>query len=201
MELIYIIDTSGSMYSNRIAAVNAVLTECVSVIRNHIKRYDTEVSVRYMTFNDSVSELYHIGDVQNDGFPDFEVKASGDFYPLTRFETMYEGIIGCLADRPGGDLGIILITDGKPVDSLNYQGKLEKAKSLDQFRNAVRLVACVERDPLVSDQDLLEFVGFKADRIVELSRLPIETEHLISAFTDEKTCGSGPENDFISVFD
>ncbi|MCR5734738.1 MAG: VWA domain-containing protein [Lachnospiraceae bacterium] len=187
MELIFIIDTSGSMYSNRIAAVNTALMECISMIRRNIERSGTQIRVGYMTFDSKPTSLCYIGDVMNDAFPVFSVKSENGFYELTRFEAVYDGIIGLSGKSHTENTGLILITDGKAIDSMTYQEKLEKAKALDLFRKAYRFVACVERDEnLWNREDLDEFADFRADRIIELSELATRIDQICRELTDDR---------------
>ena len=140
MELVFIIDTSGSMYGSRIAAVNHALTECLSSIRRHIRSYDMDVKVRFMTFDDRPTLMLPVEDIMNSGFPVFSVSPDNDFYRLTRFEALYDMIIAESKGWEKQDTGMILITDGKAIDSGGYKEKLEKAKSLDFFRNGKSFV-------------------------------------------------------------
>jgi len=177
-ELVFIIDTSGSMYSNKMAAVNAALVECIDVICNNISQYGVGINVSYMTFDSSASSIQYISDIRNKGFPKFEVKSENGFYKITRFDALYDGIICFTQNRKPANAGIILVTDGKVIDTSKYAEKLEIVKNNDYFRKANRLVACVEKDDYVSDSDLLEFVGFKADKIIDLNRLANQVDVL-----------------------
>lgn len=176
LDLVFLIDTSGSMYSNKMAAVNAALVECVEVIRANIRQSGSAVNVKYMTFNSDASDLKHIPDISNTGFPKHKVESKDGFYKLTRFEALYDGIISFMDGMGNANAGLILITDGKAIDTDKYREKLELVKSNDFFRKAKRVAVCVEKDAFITDVDLLEFVGYKADKIIDLQRLPTEID-------------------------
>lgn len=165
--IIFIVDTSGSMYGQKIEAVNAAVAECAEVIRNNNR--DNSLQVGYVTFDEEWGNLV----VKNEiGTVGFKIKANADgFYRLTKYQCLYEGVENCLVgfNNSKTKLCLLLITDGKPSDSGKYIDVLERVKNMDAFRNSERLVALVDNEVNGMDNDILEFVGYKADKVVKLN--------------------------------
>ena len=164
--VILFVDVSGSMYGQKIEAVNAAIAECVEVIRNH--NINNSIQIGYAAFDDKWRDFMIKEDV---GSINYKICPNADgFYNLTYFQRLYEGIEKCLSvfNNAKTKLCLLLITDGKPADSGEYTEVLERVKSMDSFRRAERYVALVGNDTNGRDNDVLEFVGFKADKIVKL---------------------------------
>lgn len=168
--VIFLVDTSGSMFGQKIEAVNAAIAECIEVIRNH--NNDGSIQMGYATFDEKWGDFVIKDDIGTVGF---KVKSNPDgFYNLTSFQCLYEGLERCLTlfnnENTIGKskLCLFLITDGKPADSGEYTEVLERVKSMNAFRNAERYVVMVGSDNGM-DNDVLEFVGYKADKIVKLN--------------------------------
>lgn len=169
--VIFIVDTSGSMFGQKIEAVNAAIAECIEVIRNH-NNYNS-IQMGYATFDEKWGDFIVKDDIGTVGF---KVKSNADgFYNLTSFQCLYEGMERCLAvfnnEKTIGKskLCLFLITDGKLADGGEYTEVLERVKNMNAFRNAERYVALVGSDVNGMDNDVLEFVGYKADKIVKLN--------------------------------
>ena len=165
--IIFIIDTSGSMYGQKIVAVNAAIAECAEVVRNYDK--NSNLQIGYATFDERWGG---ISLKKNIDIETFKITANPDgFYRLTSFQVLYEGLENelCISDNNCCALCLVLVTDGKPADSGEYTDVLERVKSTNVFRYAERFVALVGNDVNGMDNDVLEFVGFKADRVVKLN--------------------------------
>ena len=169
--VIFLVDTSGSMFGQKIEAVNAAIAECLEVIRNH--NNDNSIQMGYATFDEKWEDFVVKDDI---GAVSFKVRSNSDgFYSLTSFRCLYEGMERCLEvfgnEKNNGKsrLCLFLITDGKPADSGEYTEVLERVKSMNVFRNAERYVALVGSDANGMGNDILEFVGYKADKIVKLN--------------------------------
>lgn len=165
--IIFVVDTSGSMFGQKIEAVNAAIAECTEVIRNH--NSSNSLQMGYVTFDEKWGDFVIKNDI---GTIDFKVKANADgFYNLTSFQCLYKGLERSLGDFNNSKSGLclFLITDGKPADGGEYTEVLERVKNMDAFRNSERYVALVGNDVNGMDNDVLEFVGYKADRIVNLN--------------------------------
>ena len=165
--VIFIVDTSGSMFGKKIEAVNAAIAECTEVIRNH--NVNNSLQVGYASFNEKWGNLVIKNDI---GTVSFRVQANADgFFNLTSFQCLYEGLEKELDDFSTSKSGLclFLITDGKPADGGEYTDILERVKNMNTFRNSERYVAIVGSEENGMNNDILEFVGQKADRIVNLN--------------------------------
>ncbi len=168
--VIFIVDTSGSMYGQKIAAVNAAIAECLAVLRKYQNKNEN-LMTGYITFDEKIGNFILKKDL---GTVVFKVEPNGSgFYNMTLFSCLYEGMDKVLRNYQNfrSDLCLFLITDGKPADSGEYTEPLEKVKSLEPFRRADRYVVLVGNDVNGMDNDVLEFVGFKANQVVQLSDL------------------------------
>ncbi len=166
--VLFLIDTSGSMYGRRIEAVNAALVECMHVLEGSPRKND--ISVGFVRFDERMGTLI----LQNDFTPkSYSVKANSDgFYNTTSFACMYNGLYDVLFDlQDGNELYMLLISDGKTVDSGEYTEISEKVNSNSAFKNAERYVAVVGDDDLRMNDDVLKFVGSNAANIIKLRDL------------------------------
>ena len=180
IELIFAIDTSGSMYGDKIAAVWAALNETINSVRGVIRDYKAQVDVYYMTFDSSFSEMQQIN--VNEGFPKFEIKTDENgFYKLSKFEALYSGMLAFAENRKVCSSGLILITDGKINDpSSNYSDKVELINSLRYryLKESRRIVACVNKESEKAYKELIAFVNHQADRVFDIQKLSLEVETL-----------------------
>ena len=67
---------------------------------------------------------------------------------------------------------LFLITDAKPVDQFDTDHN--KLNNMTEYKKAVKYLAITEDQPQKYSDVTVEFVDFKADRIVRLSELPNE---------------------------
>ena len=163
--ILFLIDTSGSMYGRRIEAVNAALVECMNVLDMSPRKND--ISVGYVRFDERMGTLI----LQNDFTPKtYSVKANSDgFYNTTSFACLYNGLYDVIGDLQDVDsLYMFLISDGKPVDSGEYNEIYERVNSNNVFKNAERYVAVVGDEDLRMNDDVLKFVGSNAANVVKL---------------------------------
>lgn len=181
--VIFLIDTSGSMYGNKIAALNASMVECWETLRAYSRKHKGLLKIGYATFDEKMSTIMFVPNMEEAEAPQFSVdKRSDGYYALTSFRCIYEGIENYIKNRKDKDAThcFYLVTDGKPVDSLKYTEIMEQVKSTDVFRHAKRIAAVVEKDSNSVDKDLLEFVGYKADKVIELNHLSNEVEQMLT---------------------
>ena len=178
--VLFIVDTSGSLYSQKISAVNAALVECVGVIRTKI-REGSAINVYYSSFDEKMTPVKKVRDILNVNLPNFTTTEENGFYKLTLFEGLYDGLLNFFekGEREKGQFLIILITDGKAIDSMKYEAKLYKIKNIAEYRETIRVVAQVEGDKASASKDLFEFVDNNAGRIVELSKLANEIDSIM----------------------
>lgn len=189
--LIFLVDTSGSMFGQTIQAVNAAAAECLEVLR---EGQTGSLEIGYVTFHEQMSQIVLKQDMTA---PVFQVLPNpSGFYAMTSFACLYKGICQLLADHSWKRLYLILVTDGKPVDRGEYTEFLERAKSLEPFRKAERYVAQVGNETNLVNSDILAFVGLQADRIVPLARL----SSLMSRIREEISGGGQSGTPYDRIF-
>ncbi len=168
---LFLVDTSGSMYGSKIASVNATLKECFGVLKNtEEKRLDVlfagfDEVFQWRTERKCVLEASPIS---------FEVTPKEDgFYRLTSLKALYQALAGFFERMQSRDQKyyIIVFTDGKVIDSKQCEMEFEKLNSQEIFRNAERYVAVMDSDRNVLQKDVLEFVDYQADHILNLSEV------------------------------
>lgn len=191
--LIFLVDTSGSMFGQKIQSVNAATAECLEVLREN---QTDSLEIGYVTFHEQMGQIVL---KKNMTAPVFQVLSnSSGFYPMTSFACLYKGICKLLADDWREQLYLILVTDGKPVDTGEYTQFLEQAKSLENFRRAERYVALVGNETDMVNTDVLNFVGFQADKIFPLAHSSSLMSHIRGEiFGSEK---SGNETQYDQIF-
>lgn len=174
------VDTSGSLYSNKISSVNAALVECMGVIRHKIKN-KIDLAVYYGEFNENMNPIVRHKNIADENVPNFETKEENGFYKLTIFSKLYDGLVDFFEAKKyeEGDFIIILFTDGKAIDSMRYEAQLNRTRNITQFRDAIKIVARIDGSITSSSQDLFEFVDNNASRIIEISILANELDSLI----------------------
>ena len=166
--VIFIVDTSGSMCGQKIESVNAAVAECLGVLIKY-QTGNENLMTGFLTFDEKAGDLVWERD---GGAAVFKVKPkSNGFYSMTSFSCLYEGLYAVLRECQTDRLCLFLITDGRPTDSGEYADALEKVKSLEVFRRADRYVVLSGNDTGGIGNDVLEFVGFQADKIIHLSDL------------------------------
>lgn len=194
--IIFIVDTSGSMYGQKIEAVNAAVAECLEVLGKYQKK--DGLMIGYVSFDETMGNIVLKKDLEAEIF---KVSPNSDgFYKMTSFSGLYSGIYDIFRKQQTGDLCLFLITDGKPADSGEYTDALEKVKSLDAFRTADRYVALVNNDVNGMDHDVLEFVGFKADKILQLPDLSNTLSKVQALNFDHSDGSADDEKRYNSIF-
>ena len=178
--IIFLVDTSGSLYSDKISAVNATLVECMGVIRNKI-RNQIDLTVYYGNFNEVMSPILRLENMVDANIPNFETEEENGFYKLTYFSKLYDGLLDFFEAKKyeRGDFFIVIVTDGKAIDSMQYEAKLNRVKNVKEFRDAIKIVARVDGSSRSFSHDLFEFVDSNANRIIEISALANELDSLI----------------------
>lgn len=163
--LIFLIDTSGSMRDQKIASVNAALTECMEVLNKKRLQSDEQLTVGYITFSDKMDPVVWCKQLIP---PNLNIKPKEDeFYSIASLKCLYDGLYDFLNKADYfGQLYIILITDGKSTERRrDYDESFERINSLDAYRKARRYAAIVDIDTdrglagNVADNDILEFIS------------------------------------------
>jgi len=131
----FLLDTSGSMLGEPIAALNNGFNGLISMLRTDPQAMDS-LHINVVTFDREVNNLIPLVDLAS--FHPVEIKCpdSGPTHTGQALEMIYDlvkkDLIKGSADRKGDWKPLLFIfTDGKPSDLQKYREMMPKIKSLD----------------------------------------------------------------------
>jgi uncharacterized protein YegL len=182
---LFVVDVSGSMYGQKIASVNAALTECLAAIKQigFSGQYDINVSIA--TF----AEKLHLQKVNQkpESIEALNIKVEpleDGFYLVTSFASLYRGLKYLFTkktitdEQQGKNTFIFLFSDAKPVDGKEYGDAFEEIQNCLEFKNANKYVGFVDEDSDKYNKDTIMFVDYKAEHIVRASEISNEISKL-----------------------
>lgn len=201
VNFLFIIDVSGSMYGQKIAAVNASLAECIFELKRieYSEKYDIRVSVA--TFAENMQLCRGNENPDHIIIPNIEVKLQADgLYLTTSFSCLYRELKYLFDSKKitdgkqGMNTFIILFSDAKPVDREDYEAAYQAIQSCMEFRNAAKYVGYAEDGSDRFNRETVRFVDYKAERIVNVSEISDEISRLqrtlFSGFNDRNDNGN-----------
>ena len=152
LDIIYVIDTSGSMKGAKIQSVNNAMHELENLLRGEAKKNPAaQVNIRVLTFSGATAR-WHIQDRTDvEKFHYSDINDVGGKTPLGH-------ALGVLCDTLGGDKMpsrglkpiIVLLSDGWPSD--NWDANLDKLLSLPWGEKALKIAIAIGKG---ADRDLL----------------------------------------------
>jgi len=159
MTLFFLIDTSGSMFGNKIGAVNDAVVNVLPMLDEiSASNPDAEIKVAALEFSSGTRWLYDEPKLASD-FVWQDVQANG----LTSLGAACEELCKKLS-RSGGYMqaahgsfapAIILLSDGGPTD--NFEAGLNKLKGNNWFKSAIKIAIAIGDD---ADKEVLtKFTG------------------------------------------
>lgn len=168
---LFLVDTSGSMYGQRIAAVNAALTEGLEEIRQ-MEAYGGEpMDVTMAVFHEQMELLERRKEITEFGLPHLTVEAGPDgFYPVTSYAGLCRGLRDRFSEGETWDY-LFVVTDGRPADPEEYLAELEQLENDSGYRKACRYVVLTGDDSGSLKREILHFVDDQADRVIRLADL------------------------------
>lgn len=158
MTLFFVIDKSGSMFGNKIGAVNDAIVNVLPMLDEiSATNPDAEIKVAALEFSTGCNWLYDEPKLASE-FRWQDVKADG----LTSFGEACKELNAKLSrngfmQAASGSYApaIILLSDGGPTDE--YVGGLEKLKANNWFKSAIKVAIAIGDD---ADKNVLtEFTG------------------------------------------
>ena len=163
LNLIFVIDNSGSMSGEKIAAVNNAIRDVMSIMPEiQDDTSDAEIKISAMTFSDkckwvysepkSVSE-FKWNDVSVDGGTDY----SAAYDELSKFLCKKENG-GKMPDIGGVAPIIVLMSDGMPT-SPDWEDHLESLKKKGWFKVALKYALAIQIDSDEAKDVLSSFTG------------------------------------------
>ena len=189
VSFLFVIDVSGSMYGQKIAAVNAALMECLTELKQICSAGEFDIKVSIITFAETLQVLVINERPGNVGAPHINVEPQQDgFYPVTYYDCLYSGLrqlfeSGRIVDeKQGENTFIFLFSDAKPVDERDYGSAFDKIQGVPGFKNAVRYFGFAEEGTDKYNRNSVRFVDYKADRIIRVPEMPGEINKLQMTF-------------------
>ena len=163
LNLIFVIDRSGSMAGEKIGAVNNAIRDVMSIMPEiQEDTADAEIKISALTFDNGVSWVYD----EPKGVSDFKWKdlsACG----CTNLSAAYDALAQWLSKRENGgqmpDLGgvapiILLMTDGAPT-SEDWEAHLASLRKKGWYRVALKYALAIEVDGDEEMDVLNKFTG------------------------------------------
>lgn len=157
MSLFFIVDTSGSMDGEKIAAVNTAIREVLPEVADiSSENADAQIKVACLQFANDVQWLFKPTDVE--GLTWTDLSASG----MTAMGAAFNELNSKLSrkeflDSPTGNFApvLFLMSDGQPTDE--YRKALDSLRENRWFKVAIRVAIAIGDD--ADMQVLTEFTG------------------------------------------
>jgi len=163
LNLIFVIDNSGSMEGEKIGAVNNAIRDIISIMPEiQDDTSDAEIKISAMTFSDSVKWIYNEPksvedfkwkDIRTEGGTDY----SKAYVELSNFLKKKEKG-GQMPDIGGVAPIIIFMSDGMPT-SYDWEEKLDKLKQKGWFKVALKYALAIQIDTNEAMDVLSKFTG------------------------------------------
>lgn len=157
MSLFFIVDTSGSMDGEKIAAVNTAIREVLPEIAEiSSENADAQIKVACLQFANDVQWLFRPTDVE--GMTWNDLRAEGMTSMCTAFNELNTKLSRKeFLDSPTGNFApvLFLMSDGQPTDE--YHKSLDSLRENRWFQVAIRVAIAIGDD---ADKNILtEFTG------------------------------------------
>ena len=169
MTLFFLIDTSGSMFGNKIGAVNDAIVNVLPMLEDiSSSNPDAEIKVAALEFSNGTKWLYNEPKSVED-FKWIDVQAGG----LTSLgEACLElnsklSRSGYMKSASGSYApAIILLSDGGPTD--NFDGGLQTIQGNNWFKNAIRIAIAIGDD---ADLDVLARFTGNSEAVIKVQNI------------------------------
>lgn len=169
MTLFFILDTSGSMYGNKIGALNQAISEVMPMLDDiSANNADAEIQIAALQFSSGCEWVYNQPkpahefrwiDREAGGLTDLGAAYTELAKKLSRDEFM-KSANGSFAPV------LLLLSDGEPTD--DYQNALAKLKENRWYKTAIKIAIAVGSD---ANKDVLkEFTG-NIEAVIEVTNI------------------------------
>lgn len=169
LPIVYVLDTSGSMYGDRIASVNEAMNETMEVLRDVSKHNpDAEIKVGVMQFSTKASWVTN-GIVPLDDFFWNNLSEGGTTEVSTALTELHNKL--SRSEFLVSDTGfcipvIIFMSDGEPTDPGLWESKLEWVKNNNKwFKYATKIAIAIGDD---ADKNCLAKLVGNSESVVQV---------------------------------
>lgn len=166
MVLFFVVDTSGSMYGDKIGALNDAIRETLPDLQDLSENNaDAKIKIATLQFDSDVrwrdsepvdSENFVWNDLQASGLTSLGAALSELKGKLSTQKFMQEAV-GSFAPV------IILLSDGEPTD--DYKTALEEIKKNNWFKHAIKVAIAIGND---ADKNILAEVVGNAEAVIDV---------------------------------
>ena len=163
LNLVFVIDNSGSMSGEKIGAVNNAIRDIMAIMPDiQDDTSDADIKISALTFNDDAHWIYQ-EPKSVEKFMWKDISAGGG----TNYSLAYDCLSEFLCKRENGgkmpDIGgvapiIILMSDGMPT-SYDWENHLKKLKSKGWFNVALKYALAIQIDTQEAMDILSKFTG------------------------------------------
>lgn len=155
LHFFWIVDCSGSMYGEKIGALNNAVRECLPAMKDEADNNpNAQLLIRTLKFASGASWVTS-SPVGIENFVWDDLEAGG----MTDLGKAYELLAGQLSIPPMPSRALppvlVLLTDGQPTD--NHKKGFEALTKLPWFKKSVRIAVSIGKDAV--DSVLQEFTG------------------------------------------
>lgn len=171
LPIIYVLDTSGSMDGDRIAAVNAAMNETMEVLRDVSNNNPTaELKIGVLQFSSGAKWITDSGLVFMDDFFWNDLKAGG----LTDFGSALNELNKKMSRKEflNSDVGykvpvIIFMSDGEPTD--DYESAIKKINASNKWFKASTKIAIAVGDD--ANIEVLQKIAGNKEAVIKVDDL------------------------------
>lgn len=165
LNLMFVVDVSGSMEGEKIGAVNNAIRDVMAIMPDiQDDTADAEIKISALTFSDKAKWVYSepkpVGDFKwTDAKPQYGTDLSNAYDELTKWLSKKSNG-GQMPDLGGVAPIIILMTDGMPT-SYDWEDHLSTLKKKGWFKAALKYALAIGIDTDEAMDVLVKFTGNK----------------------------------------
>ena len=174
LDIMYLVDTSGSMYGDKIETVNAAMRELEVLLKNEARKNPSaQVNVRIMTFGDGKAK-WHIPKTEIENYTYQSINDVNGSTPLgAALNVLCMTLDNDKMPTRGLKPIIVLLSDGMPNDT--WKPNLEKLLNMPWGKKALKVAIAIGRD--VDKKMLAEFTT-DSNLVLEANNLADLTEFI-----------------------
>ena len=183
MNIIFMIDTSGSMKGEKIESVKDSIDNILSMLE---ETGNDDIKLAIQFFSRDIKWQYDDTLIKIEDYNGINPNCSG----MTSMGAAFISLAEFLNKIEEGDTNLLLITDGAPTD--DYEEGLYKLYQVEKFRVAKKFALPIGDD--VDINVIKEFTGCP-DNIYKIHNLDLLTEKMVNKFFSRKNINKQPISD------